>query len=132
MIRAAVVTWIVGLATVVPYATYYLLFHAQRDQYALLITLVLFWIFGFWGVVGPILTGVKVRSVFRAIEQAHAQGRLVEALSSEETREVAIDIVATENGIPRFLAGRICRILATRLADVRKVRDTPVSAGPNV
>ena len=55
MFLGATLLWVAGLVTIVPYGTYYLLFHAERDQYALLITLVLFWIFGYWGVVGPVL-----------------------------------------------------------------------------
>lgn len=54
LIKAAVI-WLLGFLTVVPYATYYLFFEAQREQYALLITLVLFWIFGYWSVVGPLI-----------------------------------------------------------------------------
>ena len=119
MLKAAIV-WILGLLTVVPYATYYLLFHAERDQYAVLITLVLFWIFGYWGVVGPLLGALAARRVFRAIEHASSQDELLRALRSDETREVAIDLIASEHHIPRFLAARIYRWLLRRL---------PVDAG---
>jgi hypothetical protein len=70
MLTKAIVVWVVGLLTAVPYGAYYLLFEAQRDEYALLITLLLFWVFGYWGVVGPLIAAIKVRKVFRAIEQA--------------------------------------------------------------
>ena len=110
------VLWIVGLFTVVPYGTYHLLFHASRDQYAALITLVLFWVFGYWGVVGPILAALKVRTVFRAIERARSKDDLVRALQSADAREVAIDLIASENHIPRFLAARVYQLLVTRLA----------------
>ena len=116
MIVKAVIVWIVGLLTIVPFGAYYLLFEAQRDQYALLITSVLFWIFGYWGVVGPILAAVRVRKVFRAIELARASGKLKEALRSEETAEVAIDLIASENKIPRFLARRVYRLLVNRFS----------------
>jgi hypothetical protein len=46
-------TLVTGLLTIVPYGTYYLFFRAERDQQAMLIALVMFWIFGFWGVVAP-------------------------------------------------------------------------------
>lgn len=116
MLLWAVLVWVLGLVTIVPYGTYYLFFHAQQDQYAVLITLVLFWIFGFWGVVGPLLAALKVRSVFRAIEQAHAQGKLAEALRSKETQEMAVDLIASENKIPRFLAVKVYRLLLERLS----------------
>ena len=108
--------WVVGLVTLVPYGAYYLLFQAPREQYALLITGVLFWVFGYWGVVGPLLAAWKIRSVFRSLERAHEQGKLHEALRSRETQEVAVDFIASENGIPRFLAARVYRLLAERLA----------------
>lgn len=116
MLRWAVLAWIVGLLTVVPYATYYLFVRAPRDQYALLITLVLFWIFGFWGVVGPILTAVKVRSVFRTLERSHAEGTLLQALRGAETRDVAVTMIASENRIPRFVAAKVYRLLVQRLS----------------
>lgn len=120
MLFWAVTSWVVGLVTIVPYGTYYLFVHAQRDQYAFLITSILFWIFGYWSVVGPLLAAVKVRSVLRALEQAHANGRLTEALRSPETQAVAVDIIATENAIPRFLAAKVYRLLVERLS-----RETP-------
>lgn len=125
MLRWAVLAWVAGLLTIVPYGTYYLLFHAQRDEYALLIVLVLFWIFGFWGVAGPVLAALKVRSVYRAIEQAHSQGRLLEALRSGQTQELLVDMIARENRIPRFLAAKVYRLLAARLATVQARRQDP-------
>jgi hypothetical protein len=116
MVLRAAVLWVIGLVTIVPWATWYLLYRAERDQYALLITLVLFWVFGFWGVVGPILATVKVRRVFATLEKAHAEGRLAQALRSRETAEVAIDFIAEDNHIPRFLAARVYRLLMTRIA----------------
>jgi len=97
----AVVLWVGGLVTIVPFAAYYLLFHAQRDEYAFLITLVLFWIFGFWGIVAPILTILKVRTVFRRIEQAQTQGNLREALRNKETEEVLVNLIGVTRAPPR-------------------------------
>ena len=48
LVRAAVL-WVVGIFALVPYGTYHLFFEATRDQYAVLITLILFWIFGYQG-----------------------------------------------------------------------------------
>jgi hypothetical protein len=114
MLAKAVVVWIVGLLTIVPYGTYYLLFEAQRDQYAFLITLVLFWIFGFWGVVGPTLAAIKVRRVFQAIERAKSKDDLLAQLRSPDSQAVVIDRIASENHIPRFLAARVINLLVSR------------------
>ncbi len=115
MFVAAVILWIVGLATLVPYGTYYLLYEAPREHYALLITSILFWIFGYWGAVGPIVMMLKVRSVFRAIRAARSQGELATALQSPDARDVAIDFIATENRIPRFVAARVYKLLIAAL-----------------
>lgn len=116
MLATAIGVWVAGLLTIVPYGTYYLFYEAQRDQYAMLIVTVLFWIFGYWGVVGPLLAAIKVRRVFRAIERAKSGEELLAQLRSPEAREVAIDLIATENHIPRFLAVRVFDLLARRLS----------------
>ena len=115
MMAWAAALWVVGLLTWVPYGTYYLLFHAEREQYALLITLVLFWVFGYWGVVGPLLAAVKVRGLFRAIEQIRSREELIAALGSADTRDAAIELIASENHIPRFLAARLYERIVSKL-----------------
>lgn len=117
MVRKATLIWIVGLLTLVPYGTWYLFFEAPREQYALLITLVLFWIFGYWGVAGPILAALRIRSVMRAIESARSRDDLLRTFSSPEAKEAAIDLIASENRLPRFLARRVYDLLAARLRD---------------
>jgi hypothetical protein len=114
MLVRAFAVWITGLLTAVPYATHYLLFHAEREQYALLITFILFWICGYWGVVGPLIAALKVRRVFRALEQVTSRQDLVAVLKSPEARDVAIELIASENRIPRFLAARVYRLLVER------------------
>ena len=116
MVFKAALIWIVGLVTLVPYGTYHLFFHAERDQYALLITFILFWVFGFWGLAGPIIALVKVRAVFRAIEMAPSQAALMETLRSDDARDLAIDMIASEHHIPRFLAARVYRLVVDRLS----------------
>ena len=115
MLAKAIVLWVAGLVTFVPYGTYYLFFEAPRDQYALLITSILFWIFGYWGVAGPLLMTLKVRSVFRAIESAGSKGELARTLQSPDAKDVAIDHIARENHIPRFVAARVYKILMAKL-----------------
>ena len=115
----ASVLWVSGLLTAVPYATYYLFYYAPRDEYTLLITFVLFWIFGFWGVAGPLIMAVKVRRVFRKLEAARNAESLVASLRNKETEEVMIDFIASENRIPRFIAARLYRVLIGRLSRAR-------------
>jgi hypothetical protein len=129
MLARAIALWVVGLVTLVPFGTYYLLFHADRDQYALLITLVLFWIFGYWGVVGPLLAALKVRKVFRAIELAKSKDDLEKLLRSEDARQVAIELIASENHIPRFLAARVLKLLLSRLSVGSAEQSSP---GPQI
>jgi hypothetical protein len=119
MIVKATILWVLGLLTLVPWAVWYLFFQATRDQYALFIVLPLFWVFGYWGVVGPLIGAIKVRQVFRAIEMAGSRDELLATLRSDDAREVAIDLIASENHIPRFLAARVYKLLADRLASPR-------------
>ena len=115
MVFKAAALWVIGLVTFVPYGVYYLLFEATRDQYALLITSILFWVFGYWGVVGPLIAIFKVRAVFRAIEGAQSKAELVKVLQTPDAREAAIELIASDNHIPRFLAARVYKRLVSRL-----------------
>jgi hypothetical protein len=127
MVLKAGLLWALGLVTLVPYGTYYLFFEAPRDQYALLITGILFWIFGYWALASPLIMALKVRSVFRAIERAGSRTDLARALTTEHAKDVAVDLIATENGIPRFLAARVHELLIARLSKPPAVPrpDTP-------
>jgi len=123
MLRNVTLLWIFGLVTIVPYGLYHLFYTAGRDEYAFLITIVLFWIFGFWGVVGPLLSAYKVRQVFKAIELAADGDQLKRILQSGEAEEVAIDLIAAENRIPKFLARKIFRYAIRRFAEARETRE---------
>ena len=123
MVFKAALIWIVGLVTLVPYATYHLFFHAERESYALLITFIFFWIFGYWSLVGPIIALVKVRAVFRAIETAPSRASLMETLKSDDARDVAIDMIASEHHIPKFLAARVTS------SSSNGSRESPAEAG---
>jgi hypothetical protein len=116
VLLTAIILWVAGLLTLVPYGTYYLLFEASRDQYAFLITLIFFWVFGYWSLVGPLLMAVKVRAMFRSIELAGSRENLEAALKSSDARDVAIELIATENHIPRFVARRVVNLLLRRMS----------------
>ena len=117
MIKRITIIWIFGLFTIVPYGTYYLLFKASRDEYAFLITIILFWIFGFWGVVGPILSAIKIRQIFKRLEQVKSKEELKEIINKKESQEAAIDLIASENKIPKFLAKRIYTAISDKLSE---------------
>jgi len=122
MIVRVTLLWVLGLLTIVPYGIYHLLFTAQRDEYAFLITIVLFWSFGFWGVVGPLISAWKVRQVMRALELASSRDELKRVLQSADTEEVAIDLIASENRIPKFLARRIYALALKRLGHLANAK----------
>lgn len=105
--RRILLLWVLGLLTIVPYGLYVLLFHAGREDYALLLVLVLFWIFGFWGVVGPLIAARRMYLLMRALERAGSGEELREILAGAESQEAALDLLAAENHLPRFLARRL-------------------------
>jgi len=112
---AAVLIWIAGLLTAVPYAAWHVLFHAPREQYSLLITFILSWIAGYWGVVGPLIMMVTMRSIWRRLEQAANQDQRRELLLSPESKDVAIGVIASETRLPKFLARRVYDRVVQRL-----------------
>jgi hypothetical protein len=116
MLRKATIIWVAGLFTLVPYGVYYLLYEAQRSEYALWICLVLFWVFGFWSIAGPLLGALKVRRVFRVLERAKLKDELLATFRSAEGRDVAIDLIMKDAHIPRFLAARVYALFVRRVA----------------
>jgi len=116
MLTKFVIFWVLGLFTAVPYAIYYLLYQATRDQYALLITFVLFWIFGYWGVIGPIIAIARIRRVFKVLKIARSPEQLRDVLQSPESQEAAIDLIASENKIPKFIARKLFAVTTERLS----------------
>ena len=117
MVKFFIFLWVIGLLTLVPYGTYYLFFEASREQYALLIVFILFWVFGYWGVAGPIISAVKVHSIMTALGNINSGDELRKLIQSEDSKQAAIDMIASENHIPRFMAKRIFNRLARHLSD---------------
>ncbi len=114
--------WILGIVLLVPYAIYRLLFIAEPDEYAFLIVFPLFWVFGFWGVVGPIFAAVKGHRLIRALERAQDADSLRKAFDEHEGDEVVIELIATENRLPRWLARRIYHKVKPRLVELAAAR----------
>ena len=98
------ILWMIGLCTIVPYSIYQLLFYAQSDEYAFLIVVPLFWIFGFWGVVGPLIAVVRIRRLMNALESAGSMDEIRLAYERNDGEAVIVDLIATENHLPKFLA----------------------------
>jgi len=103
MLPRVFVLWVIGLVTIVPFAIYRLLFTAGRDEYAFLLCVSLFWVFGFWSVVGPLIAAVRIRGVFKTLETMQTRDEFKNALNTQEAREVLVDLIATESHLPRFL-----------------------------
>ena len=122
----ATIVWVIGMVTAVPLAVYYLLFHAPRDQYALLIVFIIGWPLGYWPVIGPILTLLKLRSVYRGLRQVRSIDDLRRKLSEGQTEDVLIDCIATEYRIPKFLARRAYRYVLHRVAASDKLKPSTV------
>lgn len=108
--------WVLVLITAVPYGVYYLLFHAPRGEYALLITLILFWIFGFWAVVGPIVSAMKVRQLLKTLENTQSREKMQRLLQSADSRDAIIEMIASENKIPKFLARKLYQLALKKFA----------------
>ena len=124
----AVVVWVLGLVIGVPCALYYLFVHAEREQYAGLIVGSLFWVFGYWGVVGPMLAAWKVRRFFKALENASSAERMDQLVHSGDAEDIAVDLIASENRIPKFLARRIYRTAMRRVNRRQPAEETDPTA----
>jgi len=105
----AAIVWVIGLVTGVPLTTWHLLFHAPREQYAMLIAFIIGWVFVYWSIVGPLLMLVKLRSVCQSLRQVRSVDGLRRKLWEGETEDLIVDWIARENRIPKFLARRAYR-----------------------
>lgn len=112
-----VVLWLSGIILLVPYCIYRLLYIAPSDEYAFLIVFPLFWIFGFWGVVGPMIGAYKMHRLIKAIEKAGDFTEIEKAYKENEGKELIIDLIATENKIPKFFARWLYNKVEPRLKE---------------
>jgi hypothetical protein len=76
--------------------------------------------FGYWAVVTPIFTLVRLRRIWRLVQQAHATGRLsIETVSPRDREfltEQTVDLIARDSGVPTFIARRVVQFAASRIA----------------
>lgn len=110
--RKFIAIWVVGLVTVVPAAIYYLLFKAETSQLPLVL-FIGFWVFGFWAFFIPIYKFLRVRKMYRAIS---SKEDLQAFVANGETREVAIDTIIRESGMPKFLAEKAYDLVGAKVA----------------
>lgn len=115
MIKSMSFVWVLGLFTIVPYCLYYLFFEASRNEYAFFLTLLLFWIFGFWALVGPIISILKIRSALRFLEQMDSKDKLEEMIRNKEAQQVILDFMVSENNVPMFIAKMMYKYLIRKL-----------------
>lgn len=118
MIFRVTLLWIAGMVTIVPYAVYRLFTDAARDEMAFLIVIPFFWTFGFWGVVTPMMMAYKIHKLMRALDLAKSDDERKKLLLSPESKELAIEMMAEENHIPKFVARWMVNKLAVRLANL--------------
>ena len=115
--KKAIIIWLAGLVTFVPYGIYYLLFLAERQEYALWIVGVLFWIFGYWSLVGPLLSALKVRALMKAFEKVRTKEDIKKLVNQADSEETIIDFIARENRVPYFIAKLFYHKLLKRVVD---------------
>jgi hypothetical protein len=104
MIFRIVVLWVLGMIILIPLSLYRLLFNAQPEEYAFLIVAPLFWVFGFWGAVGPLLAAQRIRRLMKALEKAQDAAQARAAWEENGGDEAAVNLIASENRLPKFLA----------------------------
>ena len=115
--------WVLGIVVIVPWAIYRLRVVAQPDEYAFLIVFPLFWVFGFWGVVGPLFAAVKAHRLIRALERAQGSESLKKAFEDHDGDDVLIELIRTENRIPRWLARKIYHRVKPRMMELVALRE---------
>ena len=121
MLKWFTTIWIAGIITLVPYSIWYLLFDATTsDEYAFFIIFPLFWIFGYWGVIGPLISAWKVHQFMSALDKVGNGEEFMELIRREESRDTAIEMIASETGLPKFIARRVYAKLAERLVKEHK------------
>ena len=104
MIFRILVLWVLGMIILIPLSLYRLLFHAHPQEYAFLIVAPLFWVFGFWGVVGPMLAAQRIHRLMKALGKAQDAAQARAAWEENGGDEAAVDLIASENRLPKFLA----------------------------
>lgn len=59
--------------------------------------------------------------MFRVVERARDREELRTIIEGSETEETAIDIIAAENGVPRFIAKQVYRKVVRQLKGAQEM-----------
>lgn len=121
--RKFIAIWAAGLFTVVPVATYYLLFKAETGQLALFL-FIGFWVFGFWACFVPLYKLYRVRKMYKAVASRDDLRKFIE---NSETRDVAVDTLAKDSGIPSFIVEKAYDALSVRISAEHPAESDPSS-----
>lgn len=113
--KKVLLIWLLVLCTLVPYAGYYLLFQADTSQYPALIIFILFWVFGFWTIVGPWMTAIRVKRLINQLQSIQSLDHLKALWEQSEAEDTIIETIAQENGIPTFIARRVFNSLRKQI-----------------
>ncbi len=84
-----------------------------HENTATLIVLPFAWIFGYWGIVGPLLAAWKIRQLQSVLEQhceRRAQG-LDPDVTEQDVEDALTRLASQENPIPERWARRLVRVL---------------------
>jgi len=107
--------WLAGLASFVPVLAVRLIFWAPREEYPLLITLILFWLFGYWSIVGPAAVAWRLYRIVRALRQSAASRNTVQGPSPAELEGIGVALLEGDQGVPRPLARWIVALVRRNL-----------------
>lgn len=93
--------------------------YAGKDWVPLLIVMPFGWLLGFWPMAGSILMVFKIRRIQNSLDdmarRARANGGTLVESDRRELSDMAIEVISSETGLPRFLSRKAARYLISRL-----------------
>lgn len=97
--------------------------YAGKDWIPLLVVLPPAWTLSFWPMVGSLLLVLKIRSLHGTLEamakRARLNGGTMQETDRQELTDLAVELVASEQKIPRFVARWMVRPVIARLSTPR-------------
>lgn len=109
--------WVIGCVAVPAWSLSHVIAGTVNSENAALVIVLPFaWIFGYWGVVGPLLAAWKIWQLQSVLEE-HCRRKAagLDTSTTEGDVEDALTLLATqENPIPEKWARRLVRLLLAR------------------
>ena len=104
--------YLIGLVAVVAMSIWYLFIdYAGREWLAFLIVMPFAWALGFWPVILPVLSAIKVWRLMRNLEtlgdRIEPSAATTAADAKQQLLETLTDVAVAENRLPRWLARRV-------------------------